>query len=410
MKIKMFVMLAVMCVAVSANVANADVMPIGSSMSEWGTLCSDVEQSAYYHKYFGGGDVINDGRAVRSRSWDSTNRVVSDTWEYRLSLLNGYLTRTLGSNRMGTVIGDVGALYNSVYPVGKIEYGSQPGQSLNNETSNTGGSNKRGTHIYGCAAKPLKGSPIDSGVAKQLFRNRASTANILTSGASGLNDDQDHYWQYDAKNDTFKTKMNGSMIDHTNGITDQNTGIYAFITGFNYSANSAYQFLNGTFSELGTLVGIYINGFKLTDNYLKLSEDYLASDLFGSYDMEIDLGKLYANGLLKSGNNNLAFIIDTVIPEFNGGSSHNGHKDGLIAFTSSLNKNTNSIFGSSGGDDGGELIDVGDGDGDGGGSGGDIGGGGEGTGTTPEPATLLIVGIGLAGLGIRRKLMGKKIE
>jgi hypothetical protein len=157
--------------------------------------------------------------------------------------------------------------------------------------------------------------------------------------------------------------------------------LYAFVTGFNYNPSEVYQYLNGWFSEIGDFIGIFVNGIDVS-SYLTLSQDFLSSNLMSSYDIELNLSELANAGILKNGNNNIAFVLDTILPEYSGGTYYDGN-DGLVAFTAGLQKNTDSIF---------VVIPP-----------PPPPGGGD----TPEPATLLIFGIGLAGLGIRRKLMSK---
>ncbi|MDR1478807.1 MAG: PEP-CTERM sorting domain-containing protein [Planctomycetaceae bacterium] len=383
MKVKFFVMLAVICSIGLISVAKADTIGVGASAGAWGTVFSDVEKEAYRYKY-----GIDSGTVSNYMNYNDTttvtyngnkanlvrqlNRTVKsggdtvDTWEYRQFLMEAYLTYQLKNNEMTAKKDVTGILNSSEYSLVTIPSGTGLWESKNAIGN-----------IYGKQAELLKGDLVTSGVADQLSRNGVLTlGEVLSSSASPVDESVDHNWVYKPSADTFTSNSTST----SNGVGDHNTGIFAFVTSFDYKPNDVYQYLNGWFSELGDLLGIYINGFKLTDEYLTLSSDYLASALFGSYDMELDLEKLFNDGILTKGNNNLAFVLDAIQPAFSGGNYYD-QNDGLVAFTSGLNQNTESIFVTSPPPP---------------------------PNTTPEPATLLILGAGLVGLAIRKRLANKK--
>ncbi|MDR2643588.1 MAG: PEP-CTERM sorting domain-containing protein [Planctomycetaceae bacterium] len=370
MKTRFFAMLAVIGVMVSLQVVNAETIMIGD---QWGTAVSDVQGAAYVHKYADDPNVTSNVKDYYVKIEGTTSYIKSnygsytsgyktaDTWDYRKSLLEKYLSGVLIANTMNNTAaianatGNYGLLASSAHRVQKID-----------ESKNVDGYQS----IYGRAAESLSGNTTASGVAANMFRENQSAA--ILSASQRLLEGTDHNWTYDSVNDTFTSS---SLTTKSDGIGDHNDGIYAFVTGFEYNPVTTYQYLNGWFAELGEFLGVYINGFELTKDYLWLSDDYMESDLFVNYDMEINLAKLYEDDILKVGNNNIAFMIDTIKPDYFGGTLYDGN-DGLLAFASGLNLNTESILAPP-------------------------------PAATPEPATLLIFGIGLAGLGIRRKLMSK---
>ncbi|MDR2345692.1 MAG: PEP-CTERM sorting domain-containing protein [Planctomycetaceae bacterium] len=362
MKTKIFTTLLAILTIVTVNVTisntNADVIQIGTNIGAWGTVFSDVEREAYYYKAYGEGELSNDGRNVRTRWINGKDKDTVDTWDYRLALMKDYLADTLANNKMSTRSDKLGVLHSGSNSLVAHNSGDDYGDSKN-----------LFGNIYGQAAETLKGQVDTSGVQAMLLQGRSQSTNIITSSAAANNESTDHNWFYNAATDTFTS----DGLTTKTGIGDHNTGIYAFVTDFNYDPATTYQYLNGWFSELGTLLGIYINGIELSDTYLQLSANMLNSQLFGQYNMEIDLAALFSAGILSNGNNNIAFLIDSILPEYNGGTVYDGN-DGLIAFASNINLNTDSIFGNPGPEP-----------------------------TTPEPATMLIIGIGLAGLGLRRR-------
>jgi hypothetical protein len=375
MKVKFLLTAAVICVLGFANAAKADTVSLSTgvfnwsedSIGGWGTVFSDVEKEAYFYRATSKGTPSNDDRTVTA-AWygHETSYDTVDTFNYRLRLMKNYLAGTLGSSAM-TTTGATGALASAGHSLVTHSTGNAENYSHNSYGN-----------IYGEHAELLKGNWTTSGLINQMlmYRNGATLNNIITSSASPGMESTTHNWVYNSATDSFTSDSSTT----SNGIGDHNTGIYAFVKGFNYSGSSdAFQYLNGWFSELGFLFGVFINGVELTADYLTMSADFADSRLIRNHDMEIDLAALFADGILKIGNNNIAFVINSVVPEYYGGNIYDGN-DGLVAFASGLQLNTESIFAPPPPPPP----------------------------ATPEPATLLILGAGLVGLGIRKRLSTKK--
>jgi hypothetical protein len=99
MKTKIFVALSAICVLAFVNAARADI-DLSTGTGNWGTAFSDVYEEAYYYKDTGTGTLQTNPNWVKAGSLRKPNTIDTvDTWDYRLSLLENYLS-TLGENEM----------------------------------------------------------------------------------------------------------------------------------------------------------------------------------------------------------------------------------------------------------------------------------------------------------------------
>jgi hypothetical protein len=358
--------------AISVEVANADMITtetpvfLGTSVENagnWGTAYSAVKLTEYKN---------------------NNNVTRSGLWKQRFDALTDYLENTLGSNKMTTD----SASATSTKP---NNYGLRSSSSHEVEfhkVSEGGMGSIDLNSIYGQRANAYaNNSPEATTGYNQLIRPNSNTAVVAYDSTAALDSGYEdktsvHTWNYTAATDSWEAKKTNT----SKSLDDHGMGIYAFVTDFDYNPQSTLEYLNGWFSVLGNLEDVLLNGKSiLNSEYAYWGEgglvDVNSSQWFDSYDFELNLAQLFASDFLLEGNNNIAFVVDSYPAEILLGiDKFTDSNDALIGFAADIWKTDTSIRGG-GGDDGGE---------------------------TPEPATLLIIGMGLAGLGIRRKLMNKK--
>jgi hypothetical protein len=260
------------------------------------------------------------------------------------------------------------------------------GPSVSKFVSSTG-AQPTGT-VYATTADLLGDIAMNSGGLSNFAVNGAG---VLTTFGGGFFDEAGQF-QYGIDGSITYTGNHSdtSMESEKVGFTAVQSGVVAFTTGFTKDANTAaFDYVNGTFAVLGELLGIYLNGTLLDTSLYFLSDDMLnANYAYASqYQFELDLNNV--DELLVSGNNNISFMLLGIPLEYTGVDSHI-YNDSMsfIHFSADVYQNTVSLL--SGGGDGND------------------GEGGDSDGTTPEPATMLIFGIGLVGLGLRKKFTNKK--
>ncbi|MDR2643804.1 MAG: PEP-CTERM sorting domain-containing protein [Planctomycetaceae bacterium] len=238
------------------------------------------------------------------------------------------------------------------------------------------GSKAAGT-VYGSTSDLLAPNGIGM-TAGGLSNFSVNGAGVITTYGGGYFDEAGQY--------TYNPDNSISYIGHddfeTIGFMPVQSGIVAFSTGFTSdSTTQEFNYINGTFSVLGELLGIYLNGVLLDASQYFLSDDMINSgyDYAGLYNFELDLSTV--EDLLVSGNNNISFMVLGIPHSYTETDSYLYNESmAFINLSADIYQNTQSIITQSNTEPA----------------------------TTPEPATLLIFGIGLVGLGLRKRLMDKK--
>jgi hypothetical protein len=305
---------------------------------------------------------------------DGNNKTQTGLWKQRFDALTGYLNNTLGSNQMDTT--STSATSDKTNNFGLL---STKSHEVEYHKAGDGGMGSVDLNsIYGRRADAYARDSKEAASGYNQLIREGATASALAYDSSAAADSgyesesaSAHTWNYNADADSWTGKSStGTTLD------DHGMGIYAFVTGFVYDPESTLEYLNGWFSILGNLEDVLINGKSLLSesDYYWMSEDSNDSQWFDSYDFELNLEKLFADGFVKDGNNNIAFVVDSYPAEILLGiDKFTDKNDSLIGFAADVWKTDTSINPAA----------------------------------TPEPATILIFGLGLAGLGLRRRFIKK---
>jgi hypothetical protein len=298
-----------------------DGLYLGTSVenaNNWGTAWSAVKLDEY-------------------RNGDKENK--TGLWKQRLDALTGYFINTLDNYEMSTESTSATSAKKNNWGLlstasHEVEYHSGSDGGMGSVDLNS---------IYGRRADAYARdtTQAQSGY-NQLIRKSSSAAVVAYDSSAAADSGYEsesaaaHTWNYHADTDSW-TGINQS----SNTLDDHGMGIYAFVTGITYDSASNSGNLVGWFSVLGDIEDILINGqsvLGLGDDYCRMGADVNNSQWFDSYDIELNLNKLSELDIVKQGNNNLAFIVDSYPAEILLGiEDFTGDKnDSLIAFAADI--------------------------------------------------------------------------
>ncbi|MDR1959543.1 MAG: hypothetical protein LBQ54_10975 [Planctomycetaceae bacterium] len=321
----------------------------GTTKNVNGTV-TDADSDGYADGYLR--FYVDDKTNKRDANWFvMTTDVLKSDWDAYaagdLTALNGrrsgleYVLEKNGSSATPYV-------QTSVYSPTNAIWGTGDNAWLADYHGSTGEKAKYGTVMY-CNTADLIGN---------IGMNAGGLSNFAVSDTGvimpSLGDALGYlYGRYTYNEDNSITRVEGSAIDtaaaKTTGFSPVQSGFAAFSTGFEMAAE--YNYINGTFSVLGDLVGFYLNGTLLDSSLYYLSDNLIESDYAytGRYNFELDLTNDFVASLLNAdGNNNLAIMV-LGMPLLYSGYETSNHgavlstDASLIALSADLYQNTNSI-------------------------------------------------------------------
>ncbi|MDR1492383.1 MAG: hypothetical protein LBT05_06665 [Planctomycetaceae bacterium] len=282
-----------------AGSSNKSSDPTNTRDKNWSVIYTDVFKSEY--KDWMNGNPADVNRRLAAVEYILSKKVGSsvypyvDTWkDYGATSSSGYIGST-GAKALGVVYGSTADLF------------SEDGIGWN---------------------------------AGGLSNFSTNGAGVITTYGGGYFDEAgqyvynpDHTIDYTGKHSDLKTEA----------FTSVQSGIVAFTTGFDMRAG--YNYINGSFSVLGELLGIYLNGTLLSSDLYDLSDNLISGGYAytGQYNLEIDLTNSEIAALLNNGNNNLAFMVLGIPHNYTGTDSHlYNNSMSFIAFSADIVQNTNS--------------------------------------------------------------------
>ncbi|MDR3199461.1 MAG: PEP-CTERM sorting domain-containing protein [Planctomycetaceae bacterium] len=373
MKKTFFTIVVILAFAVTVA-TNADTIYIGTGLpvtSQYHSDGANVTGTITDHDKNG----YADGREFSSYStWGDTTNTRDKNWSVMYTdVFNDEYKAKMNENNNSKVNARRSAVEyvlnkQGSEALGYVDYYKDHGARGGNYTGTTGASAK-GT-VYESTADLYGGIGMNNGGLSHFAVS--DTAGVLTT-YGGFH--WEEYGSYYYNEDNSIDKLGNSSP--ATGFVGVQSGIVAFTTGFEMA--TGYNYINGAFSIMGELMGIYLNGTLLNSDLYYLSDNSIESgyNYAGRYNLELDLTNEFITSLLENGNNNLSFMILGIPLEFSGIDSGNPAHMSFIAFSADIAQNTESVN---------SINNVN---------------------VTPEPAAMLIFGIGLVALGLRRRFAQK---
>lgn len=193
--------------------------------------------------------------------------------------------------------------------------------------------NYHGRTSYGTTAELYGSSTVNSnGVGYQAGLKYIDQGTGVIGASAGLYYDEAGQYHMDASgNITYDGNVSGAKTigalrtyDDWNqhGIVLTGADLIAYTVGF--AANSANTMIEGSFGVLGDFRDVYINGNKIDQSLLNLTENLYGTTIIhgigtgdgvvGAYTMSLDLSAIDPSFWNADGYNNISFMVGTVTP------------------------------------------------------------------------------------------------
>jgi len=191
-----------------------------------------------------------------------------------------------------------------------------------------------GRTVYGTTAE-IYGSPTvnTNGIAYQAGLKYIDTGKGVIGSSAGLYYDEAGQYHMDASGHiTYDGNLSGksSAVEYDDwnqhGIVLTGADLIAYTVGF--TTNGADTVIEGAFNVLGNFRDVYINGNKIDQSLLNLTENLYGDvilngngagkGIVGEYTMCLDLSDIDPSWWNATGTNNISFLVESVTPNMLG--------------------------------------------------------------------------------------------